>query len=657
MSVFTRHRITFIACAALLAAPAVFAAAPSGRTATRMVFDVKTAHMILFGGTTKLDAGTRQSYDLDDTWEWNGDRWIQDHPAHAPHGRSFHTMVYDSNHLKTIVFGGKSGTVTTSSVEYNDTWTFDGNDWTQVNTPNAPQARIYSGATFNPIRDRMIIFGGTSISADGKTTTNLTDTWEFDGTTWTQLSATGPAVLKPLLVYDTANNRVIMIGSNDKSATLMYRLDLSNATWVQMTEVTALPTCAVDAQMVYQTHDNTIVLFGGVCTDSAVTGDTWEFDGTAWKKNDSASDPDRLSAEGMAYDSVRQQTMMFGGTLAFGSPTGGTHVYTNHVWSTPPDPVASPAGRSLFAFVSNPDQQLVWMFGGMNDTGLGTEFWQFQNGVWSKLPTTNGPGVCPTPNGVYDSNRMKLVVVCSDSTLYEWDGAVWKTISGLKPVPTLRSFSSMAYDATLKKTVLFGGFDGVNYINETWTWDGAAWTRVKNNPPTSRALAALWFDPTLKKTVLFGGIGRKSSVDRIERFNDMWSFDGSGWTQIKNVATVPDQRYGAQVAVDPRSGKVLLFGGLVLQNLGATQNQFYANDFWSWDGTTWTKVSTNGTPPPRENGALAYDPSTNRMVLFAGYSGFYLSDLWMLDSQMNWNLKAEQANPPVVIPPRRRGVH
>jgi hypothetical protein len=154
--------------------------------------------MVLFGGTTKLDAGTRQSYDLNDTWEWNSDRWIQDYPAHSPHGRSFHAMVYDTNHSRTILFGGKSGTLTTASVEYNDTWTFDGNDWTQINTPNAPQARIYAGAAFNPIRDRMIIFGGTNISSDGKTTTNLTDTWEFDGTTWTQLAATGPAVLKPL---------------------------------------------------------------------------------------------------------------------------------------------------------------------------------------------------------------------------------------------------------------------------------------------------------------------------------------------------------------------------------------------------------------------------------------------------------------------------
>src|SRR5207249_2125423 len=111
------------------------------------------------------------------------------------------------------------------------------------------------------------------------------------------------------------------------------------------------------------------------------------------------------------------------------------------------------------------------------------------------------------------------------------------------------------------------------------------------------------------------------------RFNDMWSFDGTGWTQIKNVATVPTPRYGAQTAVDPRTGKVLLFGGLVLEVLGATQSQVYGGDLWSWDGTTWTKLAQNGNPPPRENGGLTYDPASNQMLLFAGYSGFYFSDL------------------------------
>ena len=655
MSVLTRHRIKhFLVCAALLTAPALFAAEPSGRTATRMVWDAKTTHMILFGGSTKIDAGTRLSYDLNDTWEWTGDHWVQRYPANAPKGRSFQTMAYDTNRSRTLLFGGKSGTTSTNAAYYNDTWMFDGNDWTQINTSNQPSVRFYSGSTFDPVRDKWVLYGGTFVTADGKTTTNLTDTWEFDGTTWTQRATNGPAVIKPILVYDTQNNRIVMMATDDKNVVHMYTYDPAAATWTELTPATK-PSCVDDAQMVYQTHDNTIVLFGGVCTDSTTAGDTWEFDGTDWKKVADANDPDRLAAEAMSYDASRQQTVMFGGTLAFGTPTGVTHIYLSHKWSSPPTP-KTPAPRSLFSFVTNPDDKLIWLYGGMNDSSLAAEFWQFQNGAWSRLSLTDGPTACGTPNGAYDSDRKKLVIVCADATTFEWDGNAWKQFKDLKPLPQTRNFSSMSYDPSIKKTVLFGGFGNVNYIDETWTWNGATWTRVKKNPPTSRALASQWFDPTTKKTMIFGGIGRKTSEDRIQRFDDMWSFDGTSWTQLKNVATLPTARYGAQVAVDPRSGKTLLFGGLVLEVNGATQSQVYSDDLWSWDGTTWTKLTPTGTnPPPRENGALAYDPSTNQMTLFAGYSGFYLSDLWTLDAKNTWNVMAESVNGPVVVPPRRRG--
>jgi len=656
MSVLTRYRTHLLICAALLAAPALFAAAPSGRTATRMAWNSKTTHSILFGGSTKVDAGTQSIYDLADTWEWTGSQWVQRYPAQAPHGRSFHTMVYDSLRDRMLVFGGKSGTTAANTTIYNDTWAFDGDNWAQLNTPNQPSARLYAGSAYDSVRDKWVLFGGTFTSTDGKTVTNLIDTWEFNGTTWTQRSTTGPSIIKPIMAYDTLNNRMLMVGTDDKSAFFMYAYDSDAGAWNAITPTTK-PSCVVDAQMAYQTHDNKLVLFGGVCNDSLISGDTWEYDGTDWKKVDGAGDPDRASAEAMTYDGARQTTIMFGGTLAFGNPSGTTNLYNSHVWHPAPES-HSPAPRSLFSFVSNPDDKLIWLFGGQNDAGIGSEFWKFQDGEWSKLSLDKGPVGCGTSNGVYDNDRKKLVIVCSDTSVWEWDGAAWKTFTASKTQPQGRTFSSAVYDQTIKKTVLFGGYGSVNYLDETWTWDGATWTQIKKDRPTSRALAAMWFDPTLKKTVIFGGIGRKTSEGRIERFNDMWSFNGSGWTQIKNVANLPTPRYGAQVAVDPRTNKVLLFGGLVLRMNGATQDQVYSNDLWSWDGTTWTQaqLAANGTtPPPRENGALAFDPSTNQMTLFAGYSGFYLSDLWQLDTKNTWTVMAESAETPVVIPPRRRG--
>jgi hypothetical protein len=235
---------------------------------------------------------------------------------------------------------------------------------------------------------------------------------------------------------------------------------------------------------------------------------------------------------------------------------------------------------------------------------------------------------CIYPVGSYDTDRQKIVLVCNDSSLYEFDGATWKLPTGLKEVPPIRRFASMVYDPTLKKTVLFGGYD-TNYLDQTWTWDGTVWARVKKNPPRSRALASMWYDPTLKKTVLYGGIGRLTSTDRLTRFADMWTFDGTGWTELKPSGGTPGARYGAEVTVDPRTNRVVLFGGLRVDTDSAgLQTQVYADDTWEWDGSVWKKLAPDVVPPARENAGLTFDPLRNELVMFSGFSGVYHTDTW-----------------------------
>jgi hypothetical protein len=176
--------------------------------------------------------------------------------------------------------------------------------------------------------------------------------------------------------------------------------------------------------------------------------------------------------------------------------------------------------------------------------------------------------------------------------------------------------------------VLFGGYD-TNYLDQTWTWDGTVWARVKKNPPRSRALASMWYDPTLKKTVLYGGIGRLTSTDRLTRFADMWTFDGTGWTELKPSGGTPGARYGAEVTVDPRTNRAVLFGGLRVDTDSAgLQTQVYADDTWEWDGAVWKKLAPDVVPPARENAGLTFDPLRNELVMFSGFSGVYHTDTW-----------------------------
>jgi len=614
---------------AVATATAAFATNPSARYETRMVFDVQNSRMILFGGATAVDSGTRKAYRLNDTWQWTGSRWIQLFPAHVPVGRSAQVMVYDSTRSRTLMFGGRA-----DANDLNDTWIFSNGDWTGLTPATSPSPRFLSGAAYDPVRDRTVLFGGTQTSADAKTLTPVHDTWEFDGTAWKQIGGDGPTLAKPLLAYDAERKQIVMLGLDNSSATLMYSYDASAGTWNQI-KPAALPPCVNEGQLTYQEANKTLVYTGGVCANAVGADETYEWDGTTWNKITLVTIDSRVFGAAFAYDSERQVTTLFGGSPVVGLPVSDTWLYGSGAW-LPVSDLTRPGPRSLFTFTTDPVNNTIWMFGGVDEVTTFSDFWRYDNGSWTEIAVQNGPVGCVTPTAAFDTDRSKLVVVCADAgSTFEWDGTEWKSFTGLKTLPPFHRFASMSYDPTLKKTVLFGGFDGSNYLDQTWMWDGTSWTQQKKSPAPARSLASMWYDLTLKKTVIYGGIGRLTSTDRVTRYDDMWTFDGNGWTQLKPTGGTPGMRYGAETAIDPRSNHVLVFGGLrvdteapVPPSTTPTQVQVYVNDMWEWDGSVWKQVSAENTPPARENGRIAYDVTRDEMAMFGGYAGHFLSDLW-----------------------------
>ena len=633
-----------LVCSAFAFAAAASAATPAARYETRMAFDTARGRGILFGGITAVDTGTKQPYYLNDTWQWSGSRWTQLFPNHAPAGRSGEVLVYDSIRKHIVLFGGHN-----STGDLNDTWIFDGLDWVQVDTPNAPPVRFLHGGAYDSARDRVVIFGGSQIITSGTTTTvnSIYDTWEFDGTTWRQIGGEGPHVAKPMLVYDEKHNQMLMLGIDASGNTLMYAYDAAAGTWGQLKPST-LPACVNEGVFIYDPVNDVPFFTSGICTAATTDNETLTWDGSNWTKLDVKINSGRLFGAAAAFDTSRDIVVQFGGAPPASVPLSLTYIYTADTgWVTVSDSTV-PGPRSLFVFATDPARNLIWLFGGLNEVTTFDELWQFQNGFWTKnTATDNAPVGCVTPNGAYDTDRQKLVIVCASSETFEWDGTAWKSFTNLKTLPSVRRFSNMVYDQTLKKTVLFGGFDGSNYLDQTWTWDGTQWTRVRNNPAPSRQLTAMWWDPILKKTVIYGGLGRLTTEDRITRYDDMWTFDGNGWTQLKPSSGTPGMRFGAEVAVDPTTGHTILFGGIrvdtsppVPPSTLPVQVQVYANDTWEWDGNAWTRPTTDGVPPGRENGGLAFDPTLNTMVMYGGYGGYFLSDMWLLNGN-TWRVRPE----------------
>jgi len=630
-----------------LSAGGAFAATPAARYESRMVWDTAVRRAVLFGGLTAVDAGTKLQYELADTWEWTGARWIQRFLTHSPPPRAAHSMIFDTARQRVVVFGGRQ-----AKLNLNDTWSYDGNDWTQITTASAPSVRELAGAAYDATRDRIVLFGGThqTYSTDGRTLTEtpLHDTWEFNGTNWTQILADGPAVTKPMLEYDPVRKQTIMIGYDSKIATVMYAWDPAASKWNQLTPA-LLPACANEGAMTWQSSNNTILFTGAACADSAITEDTYEWDGTNWTKIELGLFVGRYFGEAMTFDPERQVAVLFGGAPAAGALLAGTYTYADKLWTAIGD-LSYPIPRSLHGFVTDPVRNVIYLYGGLNDATSFFDFWTYQNGQFHPQLTVSQPADCSLPIAAFDLDRQKVVMLCSGSATWEYDGATWTQYDALKTAPPQHRFGSLVYDQSLKKIVFFGGLgiDGA-YLDQTWTFDGSTWAQVKKNPPPSRSHASMWYDPILKKTVIYGGLGRLTAEDRLTRYSDMWSFDGTGWTQIK-PSTTPGMRYGAETIVDPKTNHALVFGGIrVDTDANNNQVQVYANDLWDWDGTNWTKIATAVVPPARENAGWAVDPLRNELVMFGGYSGFYLSDLWSY-SNGRWSLVQE-------VLTRRRAAH
>jgi hypothetical protein len=189
--------------------------APSGRLAGAAVFDPIRQRFVGFGGTIGVPV---------DTWSLNlqGQANWQQVPTNgaAPSGGYGMTSVYDAQSDRLLMFGGS-----TNGNYYganNDVWELDlhGNPtWNKVITAGTPpQARRSGTAIWDPLRDRMVIYGG--FDAIRYSDQFLPDTWALDFTaapspTWSQLTPAGttPAGRADnAAVYDPIHDSMVFYG-------------------------------------------------------------------------------------------------------------------------------------------------------------------------------------------------------------------------------------------------------------------------------------------------------------------------------------------------------------------------------------------------------------------------------------------------------------
>lgn len=547
-------------------------------------------------------------------------------------------MAYDSRHRLSFLFGGFDGGNFLS-----DTWQFDGTAWTQLQVAG-PQGRWLAPMVYDSSREVSVMFGGAG--APGF----LSDTWEWNGSTWTPKFTfdTPPSREWAAMAYDSVRHVTLLFGGLGGNGLLNDTWEYDGNDWKQVT-TTQSPPARRGQTMAFDATRGVTVLFGG--QGSVNLNDTWEFNGTNWTQIMTSTAPTPRLFQAMAYDPNLGATVLFGGDASSGL-AGDTWLYDGSNWQQLAT-LSAPSGRFWAASDYDATRGAVVLFGGSVSPGPGPLFndtWSLQGAAtsppnWAQANVSSGPQPRVFAAMDYDSARGVSVLFSGSSDggpgnlqdTWEWNGSSWLQRTPASSPPALAA-ASMAYDSARGVSVLFGGDGAAGVSSSTWEWNGASWSQKTFSPaPAARVWASTAYDSAHARMVLFGGSGATGLL------NDTWLYDGNNWTQIF-PATPPSPRLGAAMAFDPVRGNIVLFGGR------DSSGQRLA-DTWELVGNNWTQVAMSTSPYARFWSTMAFDAQLGKTVLFGGdhIQPFALgeeNDTWEWDGSQ-WTREWTAAAPPV----------
>jgi hypothetical protein len=239
---------------------------PGQRSEHGMAFDTARGVAVMFGGA--IDPTTP----VDDTWEFDGLRWTQ-RSVLGPARRRGHGMVYDSARGHTVLFGGGNG-----SGNLSDTWLFDGVVWVRAPVSTSPRPRLRAAMAYDAGRARVVLFGGVD------NTTYLSDTWEWDGAQWTFRFVWRPPAARFAagMSYDSSRRRTVLFGGSGLDANGRFieysdTWEWDGATWTERQPVGPVPSARMAHVMAYHDASGRSIVFGGVRTGVGNLNDTWQY--------------------------------------------------------------------------------------------------------------------------------------------------------------------------------------------------------------------------------------------------------------------------------------------------------------------------------------------------------------------------------------------
>lgn len=288
-----------------------------------MAFDARTGSLLLFGGFTQREG---EEVQLADTWRWRNGCWRR-LPSEGPAARSWATFVYDPVSRATVLFGGKVDNTETGT--FGDTWQLARDQWTQLDTAQAPTPRAHHAAVWDAADERIVLFGGS------RGFELLGDAWSWAEGRWSPIASEAAPEARALhaMYFDAELGGVVLHGG---SSNPWPPFNLSDRWVVKGREFRPLEHGPARAYHV-----------AGKLEDKGFLSMGWAFEA---------------------------------------NPVVASWLDGPGGWRRLDDPENGPAARAGAASAVDPSTGVLYLYGGMNAAFQPlADFWRFDGSSWSRL--------------------------------------------------------------------------------------------------------------------------------------------------------------------------------------------------------------------------------------------------------------------------------
>jgi hypothetical protein len=570
--------------------------------------------------------------------------------------RASFSMVLDSARDRLILFGGNPG-------PKQDLWVLPmapGSIWqSMVVNGTQPAVRFGHCAIYDPVGDRMLVFGGDSHGPRN-------DVWALalSGTPrWTNLATSGMPplpVVDASAAYDPPGHRMVVFGglrSDGTCSNEAWILSLTGPpTWSRVQAFGPPPPVRAGAQCALDRENNRLVVFGG-WDGNLYLDDTWMLDltpGGNWLQIVGGQRPSPRSAGVALFDAAALRIVLFGGTRETGPNAECWQLSLGETpeWTELSTSGQGPGSRYAGAAVYDQQRDRMVFFGGMASWYHADTHALALAGplAWSALidsEATNVPVLDQRRDcsAVYLPHSRELLTFGGSNTTSDFNDvwrmdlssaapSWWPVLTSGEP-PRERHGQRAVWDPLRARMLMMGGFFQ-GYLNDLWALDISptpTWRRViiTGPSPDGRMVFGFGLDPVRDRLIVVGGHSGFGDLG-IPYRNDVWQLPLSGpsaltWSLLPVAGPPPSPRWIYGMQYDPPRDRFLIVGGATVN--GRT------NEVWALNlsgSPAWTQLApASPLPPGRSDHGVMYDVNNDRIVIFGGYNGLtMLDDAWAL---------------------------